>query len=232
MTDPGRAAVGFDRLTSAEANRALYIDFEGRKDEPPVLLGVQRRGRGARPFVHQVIVDAVFSPLSGPSQPLVDAVANVVRRAERRDRRIVAWSEHELRVVRSLTDVDAELIARFEARYVNARRVAERWRNKLYGGDKPETGALVDYLALIDYEVPPEAAGGRVGETIGSLRPTLERGSPPTERQRDRWQRLLEHNRFDCAGMRRVCLRAATELGGAALRLAATRLEPVEDARS
>ena len=28
------------RLSAAEALRALYIDFEGRKDEPPVLLGV------------------------------------------------------------------------------------------------------------------------------------------------------------------------------------------------
>lgn len=216
MTDQHRAATRFDRLSAAEARRALYIDFEGRKDKPPVLLGVQRRGQGARPFVHQVIVDGVFSPLGGPSQPLIDAIAGLVRRAERRDRRIVAWSEHELRVVRSLVDMDADLAARFEARYANARRIAERWRNKLYGGDKPETGALAGYLALINYEMPAEAAGGQVGDTIESLRPTLERGSAATDRQRERWRRLLEHNRFDCAGMRRLCLRATAELDAAA----------------
>ncbi len=33
-----------------------------------------------------------------------------------------------------------DLIARFEARFVNARRIAERWRNKCHGGTKPPTG--------------------------------------------------------------------------------------------
>ena len=45
MTDDGQ---DFKRLTEAEALRALYIDFEGEKGKPPVLLGVHRRGRGAR----------------------------------------------------------------------------------------------------------------------------------------------------------------------------------------
>ena len=44
MTDHAKPS---KRLTAAEALRALYIDFEGGKDQPPVLLGVHRRGRGA-----------------------------------------------------------------------------------------------------------------------------------------------------------------------------------------
>jgi hypothetical protein len=32
-------------LTPHDARRALYIDFEGRKDAPPVLLGCTRRSR-------------------------------------------------------------------------------------------------------------------------------------------------------------------------------------------
>ena len=55
MTDPAQA---FKRLSAAEALRALYIDFEGQKDQPPVLLGVLRRGgKGSTPFVHQDAVD-------------------------------------------------------------------------------------------------------------------------------------------------------------------------------
>ena len=41
MTDHARP---FRHLTEAEALRALYVDFEGEKDRPPVLLGVHRRG--------------------------------------------------------------------------------------------------------------------------------------------------------------------------------------------
>ena len=41
------------------------------------------------------------------------------------DRRIVAWSEHELNVAKTLAGKDPELVARFEARFANARAVAE-----------------------------------------------------------------------------------------------------------
>jgi hypothetical protein len=204
----------FKRLTQAEALRALYVDFEGEKGRPPVLLGVHRRGRGARPFVQQDVLDAAFVGLAGICLSLHDAVEKVVRRAEHGDRRIVAWSEHELDVVRTLRDEDPGIVARFEARFANARAVAERWRNRLHDGVRPEPGRLVDYLALVGYRVPDEAAGGDVGETIRALRPRLERGLSPTPAQQARWDRLLEHNRHDCAGMRRVCLAATREVDG------------------
>jgi hypothetical protein len=177
MTDPGYA---FKRLSASEALRALYIDFEGEKDKPPVLLGVHRRGRGARPFVYVDVVDETFARLAASSRSLHDAVATVVRRAEHGDRRIVSWTEHDLNVVRSLRDEDQDIVARFQDRYANARLVARRWRNKLHGGDNPESGRLADYLVLIGYPVPEEAAPGQVGETIRVLRHRLERGLSPT----------------------------------------------------
>jgi SAM-dependent methyltransferase len=213
LTRRGNAA---GRLSAAEALRALYIDFEGRKDEPPVLLGVHRRGRGTLPYVQQDVMDAAFAGLVPRYLPLRDAIENVVRRAEHGGRRIVSWSEHDLRVVRTLRDEDPLLVARFEARYANARAFAKHWRNKLHGGDKPEPGHLDDYLTLIGYAVPAEAEPGHVGDTIRDLRPRLERGLPLTATQQTRWDRLVEHNRFDCAGMRAVCLRATRELDAAA----------------
>ena len=67
MTDPAQA---FKRLSAAEALRALYIDFEGQKDQPPVLLGVLRRGgKGSTPFVDQDVVDEAFAGLSVPECP-------------------------------------------------------------------------------------------------------------------------------------------------------------------
>lgn len=211
MTDPN----AFKRLSAAEALRALYVDFEGEKDKAPVLLGVHRRGRGTRPFVYVDVVDETFASLAESSRSLQQTVANVVRRAENGDRRIVSWSEHDLNVVRALRDVDPDIVARFEGRYANARLVARRWRNKRHGGDNPESGRLADYLALIGYPVPDEAIGGQVGETIRILRRRLEQGHPLTANQRARWERLVEHNRHDCAGMRRVCLLATQELEAA-----------------
>jgi hypothetical protein len=45
-----------------------------------------------------------------------------------------------------------------------------------------------------------------------AIRPTLEAGRPLTPVQKAKWSRLLKHNRHDCAGMRRICLTAASEL--------------------
>jgi hypothetical protein len=178
-----------------------------------VLLGVLRRGgRGSTPFVHQDVVDEAFAPLGVPSMSLRDAIEKAVLRAEHNDRRIVSWSQHDLAVVRTLRDDDPDLVARFEGRYANALSVAKRWRNRHYGGVKPESGHLADYLALIGYQVPEDAAPGHVGESIRVIRHRLERGLLPTTAHEARWKRLVEHNRHDCAGMRRVCIRATAEL--------------------
>lgn len=210
MTDPANA---FKRLSASEALRALYVDFEGEKDKLPILLGVLRRaGKGSTPFVHQDVVDEAFASLGVPAISLRDAVEKAVLRAEHGDRRIVSWSQHDLEVARTLRDDDPELVARFEDRYANALSIAKRWRNRCHGGAKPATGRLADYLALIGYPVPDDAAPGQVGETIRVLRRPLEQGLPLTARQRSRWERLVEHNRHDCAGMRRVCLLATQEL--------------------
>ena len=212
MTELSRT---FGSLSAEEALRALYIDFEGQKDQPPVLLGSLRRSRGPKPHVQHDIVDASFATLGGRSVTLREAVENVVLRAERGERRIVSWSEHDLRVVRLISGEDPELVARFERRYANARLVAQRWRNKIHDGSKPAVGTLGEYLALIGYAVPAEGAAGNVGETIRILREQLDSGRPVTRRHLERWANLLEHNRHDCAGMQRICLRATTEIDAA-----------------
>lgn len=202
-------------LSADEARRALYIDAEGVADEIPVLLGVHRRGRGARPFVSWDLLDETLSPLGSRITTFEGAIRNVVRRAEHADRRIVAWSTHELDLVHEHLAHDPELVARFEARFVNAKLLAERWRSKCHAGAKPASGSLRDYLELIGYDVPEDAPYGEAAETIRRVRHALERNGTLTVKQLERWVRLLEHNRFDCAGMRAVCLRAAQEIDAA-----------------
>ena len=207
-----KAERAFRDLSAAEALRALYIDFEGEKDRPPVLLGAHRRGRGPRPYVHAYLVDEAFAVFGDTALTLHGAIQRIVGRAEARDRTIVAWSTHELAIVRELLADDPDLVARFEARFVNALALARYWRNKLHDGDRPAASRLAEYLALIDYQVPEDGHGGNVGDTIRAIRKTLERGAPPTDHQQERWRRLVEHNRHDCIGMRRLCVRATREL--------------------
>ena len=205
------------RITPDEARRALYIDFEGRKGEPPVLLGCTRRSRlRTSDTVWQAVTEPRLTPFAIAdgieALELHEAVERILVRAEKRDRLIVAWSEHELDVVREYCP---ELLERFEARFRNARDFAERWRNKCRAGVKPPTGALADYLWLTGYEVPDGAGPGRVGDTIRILLDALGRGrrvSDITDKQLQRWDQLREHNRHDCAGMRSVTIQAADEI--------------------
>ena len=214
MTKPSRK----NRLTPEEARRALYIDFEGRKDTAPVLLGcAHRAGRGAKPWVWQAVTDPLFEPLTRADDdiellPLPDAVARILQRAEARDRLIVAWSEHELDVVKEYCP---QHLARFEARYVNARTFAVYWRNACHAGNKPATRDLPTYLALIGYPLPAGAGPGRAGETIRLVGNALAKGegiAGLTVNQRRRWQELRDHNLHDCHGMKKVCVLAAEEV--------------------
>ena len=214
MAKPSRK----NRLTPEEARRALYIDFEGRKDTAPVLLGcAHRAGKGAKPWVWQAVTDPLFEPLTRAddhieSLTLPDAVERILQRAEAKDRLIVAWSEHELDVVKEHCP---QHLARFEARYVNARSFAVYWRNARHGGHKPATRDLPTYLALIGYHLPDGAGPGRAGETIRIVGKALEKGQGTrglTDNQRRRWQQLRDHNLHDCHGMKRVCVLAASEL--------------------
>lgn len=221
-------------MTAEDAHRALYIDFEGCKDQPPILLGCTRRFTGdPTHVVTHVVTDAVFGSLAQADGlevlSLAEAVEHILQRAERKDRRIVAWSEHELDIVRRYCP---EQLERFAARYVNARGVAEYWRNKCHGGVKPETGQLARYLDLVGWEVPERAGPDRTGDTIRLLRGAFERrhtAADLTDNQRRRWRDLRDHNRHDCMGMRRVCITATREIAAAGGRPAQAR--PLRAAR-
>ena len=195
-----------EHMTEAEARRALYVDFEGPKDGPPILIGVLRKR------VQQYVVDAMFAPAGPNHVELLEAVRGLVARAERKDRRIVSWSEHDLKIAKALESLDHDLVKAFEARWVNGLRLAERWASRSEGVKRPKYSSLENYLDLIDFSVPIEAEPGHVGDTIRQMRPTLEGCRQITKNQSEHWANLLEHNRFDCVGMKTVCVRATSDI--------------------
>ena len=140
------------------------------------------------------------------------AVERILGKAVKDNRQIIAWSEHELNVVKTHCP---EQLERFQNRFVNALAYAKYWRNKCHNRDKPEPATLASYLALVGHVVPDEAVGGTVGKTIRIVRKALEKGrgiDGMTENQLRRWEFLREHNHHDCVGMRKVCVVAAGEL--------------------
>lgn len=224
-------------LTPDEARRAIYIDFEGRKNEPPVLLGSlyfegRRTPDPERLVFRHDIVDPTLAPLADAveitglhlyrceARSVATAIRDLVRRANNQKRPIVAWSQHEITRIQE-ADLSDDLEAVVQRWFRNGKETATKWRTTRHPDWQLERDAagrvdrLTHYLDRIGYHVPPDHRGGRVGETIKSLRTSLERGKDwedLRETQRDRWAALLMHNYHDCNGMRTVVQRAADEL--------------------
>lgn len=195
-----------EQITAADARTAFYVTFAGAPGRAPVLMGSLRKGG-----VQQVVVDPVFAPAGPTFVGLREAVSGVVTRAQKQDRRIVAWSDDDIDIVRSLTN-EPGLIRAFEARYADGRAIAARWAERTNGIDRPAADELGLYLAPIRLDGPETAGSGRVAKALRSLRPSLEAGRMLTEHQAAAWADVLEQNRFACEGLRALCIRAATDL--------------------
>lgn len=224
-------------LTPVEADRAIYIDFEGTKTDPPSLLGaVFSPGRGRvdqTRLVYQVdiIEPALASAVDADLQrcpvlpqvrarSLVSVIGELVGRAEKQKRLLVSWSEREIDAVRA-GGLPAELVERFDRCWVNAIPMARRWRRLAH----PEVefawsadgGAnkLSRYLDLIGYPCDPAGRSVSPAEAIRRVRGGLaHKGTfaALVTTQQQQWVDLIAHNYDDCAGMRAVVRAAAQRL--------------------
>jgi hypothetical protein len=199
-------------LMTDEARRAMYVDFEGRKEQPPVLLGMVAGDERAE-RLRQVVLEPRFTPAAErwglDLMPVAKIVEEVVRRAEQEDRLLVGWSHHEERIVRALCP--EELADRFAARYMSAIETARRWRRRTYpqAGRLPDGNRLAAYLKLIGYRVPPAHGAGRTGDTLRILGEAFDQGRAWEDlpgRRKARWTNLLRHNEADILGLRELCL--------------------------
>ncbi len=202
-----------NRITRRELNRAIYFDFEGRMNEPPVLLGAYSRG-----WFRQFVFDSTFAPLVKTSRAAgyrvfhrksVETVVEteLLGPAERDDLRLIAFSEHELRAVHDLAG--PRLALRMSERFLNARRYAAAW----VGRDRPDIrsasdpASLADFAALFGFEWPEEY-DVQPAETILRLRRRLQtsrrKNRAPDERAVEAWARLLEYNKYDCLAAKHI----------------------------
>lgn len=195
--------------TDRAARRALYIDFEGRIGKPPVLLGVLHGTR------YQVFVlDEAFGPLARSNAipdasvrvcSLDDAVAEVVRLAGAgRGRRIVAFSEHELQMVREHTVTLADA---FATSYLNVLAEFRRWYNRTRQTRPLESFGLDACETWTGYHRPAPAECAPA-DLLRRLRAQLDtaarRGVAPGAHTIALWTQLVRYNQHDCLGMRHL----------------------------
>jgi hypothetical protein len=215
-------------LSLDEALRALYVDFEGRVSEPPILVGILPAGRDLE--FRQVVLDADFAA-AGAAKGLavVDARATIDGLADEvatTGACVVAWSMHEWELFERYGSRDATAVLR--AAYRNAIPMVRKWRATFATDWMPPRSRLPTrgrhtlsaYMARFGCEVPPAFGPYNTGQRLRSVREMLESKDQQyarlTSTVKAKWTKVLMHNRFDCFGMRCVCLGATADLNRAA----------------
>lgn len=195
-------------MSALEAERAIYLDFEGFEDQTPSLLGI---------LIGDWLEQDVFDPslkLAADAKhlrltTLDEAVDRILSMSLEQDRLIVGYSQHEKDVIRTFAQRE------LNGRYRDARMIAKRWKTICHR-EKPIAGfGLKDFLALINYP-----RGGHLGEKKSTSR--LKAVADMLSRKgnyaaltpvvKGKWTKLLEHNEVDCRGMRALVLLATSEL--------------------
>jgi hypothetical protein len=223
-------------LSLNEARRAYYVDFEGPSGGEPVLFGwLYAEGQDASPdrlVMRHDILDPDLASLAGEvevsadweyrqnARSLATSINDLARRANKQDRRIVAWSRHEMtKVVES--ELDPDLIEMFGESFRDGKATAKRWLAQCRPDvvlTRDESGGahkLTKYMDLTGYGAPANYEVGRTALNIRRVRTGMEkRGSwdDLVETQRKAWREVLVHNAVDVQALMYIVKFAAAGL--------------------
>ena len=219
-------------LTVSEAQRAIYIDFEGFKGKPPTFFGwVWAIGKKASDdhiaCIHD-IHDKALQPLVGEVELPPEAVGtyeqrpfsvgqsinDLARRADNQDRRIVSWSTYEMIKIAE-SELSPSLLRMFEHNYRDGKVSAKKWFKQLDLDTAKGTNTLVRYLEQARYPLPDTYGLGQTTKRLKSVLSGIEnKGSWPRllDGQQKNWEGLLVHNFADCHGLRHITKMATAVL--------------------
>lgn len=207
------------KLSTSEADRALYIDFEGTMTDPASFLGIACAGEWEVIVVEEALWPTVSHGARGGSvrrATIGEALTELRDRAEREGRSIVAWSTRELDEIRASLPESSPEIFWWQENLINALPIAKRWakRNSVpiraipstHGG-RENRYSLTGFMEAVEFQVPRNLGTGNSAQRIRHVRTQLtQRGSfgALTPTTKGKWSRGLQHNRYDCLGLAAV----------------------------
>lgn len=223
---PELASAATRRLSKADAERAVYFDFEGTATDPPSLLGLlyDRGGADGLRFEQYIVEDALRSCISAArpklaaeyrvaSLDMAQALDRLWALSADGERKLVAWSSYEAVTIRNYCQ-STDLAEKLLARIVDLKPQAKRWKwtahPEIQFPRRPRGGAhtLHSYLELISYDVPKPFGPLLTGARIRYVREQLSRRGGDycalTATAKGKWTRMVIHNWHDCNGLRTV----------------------------
>lgn len=214
-----RSRRGRRSLSSEDARRAVYIDFEGTATDRATFLGMYCEGSWAVVILERIFDAAVERGhprgVVTSSEPL-DAFFDLRRRVTEEERAVVAWSIRERDEIRGTDGLSASDRAWWDSNLVNALPIAKRWAKShevevpvirsTRGGDN--AWSLSGFRKATQYPAvarlfEPGLTASRIRHVRGQLQ---RRGTYAnlTGVAKRKWVNVLTHNFHDCAGLAHV----------------------------
>lgn len=198
-------------ISTAEAERAIFIDFEGFQDQPPSLLGMLVDGS-----LTQVALDPRLTAAALAKGCRVVALRDVAlalkRWCQQGNRKLVGYSQHELQMFSQYAGVN------FRDEYRDARMIAKRWWNICNPGVPRPDNTLKTFLAAIGRPCPTYFGDRKMTTRLRAVvnmlskRRTYDALTPVVK---SKWQKILSYNAFDCEGMQSLVAICCREIARA-----------------
>jgi len=197
------------RISTPQAERAIYVDCEGFEGKSPALIGIQIGDDPPEQVVLDPALELVAEACDHRLSTFQAEAGRILERSETDDRMIVSYSQHEREIFQAFADTD------IGSRYKDARMIAKRWRNTLHREIPLSGRGVKDFLEIVGYARGKYLGDRKTTKRLRAVRDMLSRrGSYEalTPVVKAQWTKLLEHNRIDCDGMRYLVLKCAREL--------------------
>ena len=205
-----RMIAKINSISVEEATRGIYLDFEGFKDHSPSIIGIFHNNQ-----FQQIVLDpklkSAAEERSLPQGELVDVIKRLLLECEANHRSLIAFSTHELNVIRTYCDIDVT------DKYKNALKFVKRWKWRFHRDIELERKSLDQFLGLpmIHYGVPKHLGKGNATKRLKAVIDMLEkRGdfSSLTPVKKAQWTKLLDYNKHDVLGLRALVVHASAEM--------------------
>ena len=191
-------------LSKKQADRAVYIDFEGFKDKSPSFVGVLDE-TGFKQIVLALELQPAARAKGCSAQSINYWARRLINRCLHENRLIVGFSMHDLNCLKNYTSVGDQA----EPIYVNALQAAKKWHWREYKIGLDGSRTLEAYCAIAKVpQRPDDYCDIPVTLNLKAIMSGLNaRGTyrKLTRLQKQKWAALLEYNRWDCRDLRALC---------------------------
>ena len=207
------------RLENAE--RAVYVDFEGPGNGYPVLIGAHTFELATQKLQtrHYVFDSALKSAAENHGnciyvEGIDSAISLICDYVQKFDKNILAWSMHEAKTVQQHPEITNYYKQIWNDHYIDAKKIAKK---STFGAQvrllprDPRAGRhrLVNYTRLMGIPMVRGYGHLQVGNRIRDIKGQLERRgtyrsiTPVAKRK---WIALIKHNAWDIESMREVII--------------------------